>query len=246
VFAKGLGGGYPVAALGGRRDIMSLVAAGTVSMAGTYAANGIAVAAANAALDELSQPGKYEALFARCERFYDSLSEILKAHRLPGYVVGLGPVLQVWFAEHPIKNYRDAAVTRTTTCFGVGGESMLEHNILFHPGAFENLFVSFAHSDEDIDRTLKAADDVAVRFVPMSDAPRAPDLALGIDLGTSAVKVMAIDAAGSVVGEAQGTFATLSREPLQAEQSTADWFDRLGECDGNARRSVGAARLCLG
>ena len=59
VFAKGLGGGFPVAALGGRRDIMSLVADGTVSMAGTYSANGIAVAAANAALDELGQPGKY-------------------------------------------------------------------------------------------------------------------------------------------------------------------------------------------
>jgi glutamate-1-semialdehyde 2,1-aminomutase len=161
VFAKGLGGGYPVAALGGRRDIMSLVAAGTVSMAGTYAANGIAVAAANAALDELSQPGKYEALFARCERFYDSLSEILKAHRLPGYVVGLGPVLQVWFAEHPIKNYRDAARYANHDLFRRWWESMLEHNILFHPGAFENLFVSFAHSDEDIDRTLKAADDVA-------------------------------------------------------------------------------------
>lgn len=161
VFAKGLGGGYPVAALGGRRDIMSLVAAGTVSMAGTYAANGIAVAAANAALDELSQPGKYQALFARCERFYNSLSEILKAHRLPGYVVGLGPVLQVWFAEHPIKNYRDAARYANHELFRLWWESMLEHNILFHPGAFENLFVSFAHSDEDIDRTLKAADDVA-------------------------------------------------------------------------------------
>ena len=109
VFAKGLGGGFPVAALGGRRDIMSLVADGTVSMAGTYSANGIAVAAANAALEELAQPGKHQALFARCERFDDELSRILKAHRLPAYVVGLGPVLQVWFAGHPIRNYRDAA-----------------------------------------------------------------------------------------------------------------------------------------
>ncbi len=161
VFAKGLGGGFPVAALGGRRDIMALVADGTVSMAGTYAANGIAVAAANAALEELSEPGKYEALFVRCERFYDRLSEILQAHRLPGYVVGLGPVLQVWFAEHPIKNYRDAARYADHELFRQWWEGMLEHNILFHPGAFENLFVSFAHSDADIERTLKAADDVA-------------------------------------------------------------------------------------
>jgi glutamate-1-semialdehyde 2,1-aminomutase len=161
VFAKGLGGGYPVAALGGRRDIMKLVADGTVSMAGTYSANGIAVAAAIAALDELRAPGKYEALFARCSRFYDGLAGIFTRRGLPAYVVGLGPVLQVWFAEKPIHNYRDAARYADHAMFRRWWEGMLERDILFHPGAFENLFVSFAHSDEDIDRTLEAADQVA-------------------------------------------------------------------------------------
>lgn len=161
VFAKGLGGGFPVAALGGRRDIMQLVADGTVSMAGTYSANGIAVAAANAALDELGQPGKYEALFARCERFYEALSGILARHGLPAFVVGLGPVLQVWFSTAPIRNYRDAARHARHDLFREWWEGMLERNVLFHPGAFENLFVSFAHSDADIDRTLAAADEVA-------------------------------------------------------------------------------------
>ena len=161
VFAKGLGGGFPVAALGGRRDIMKLVADGTVSMAGTYSANGIAVAAANAALDELGAPGKYQGLFARCSRFYDGLAEIFMRHGLPAYVVGLGPVLQVWFAEKPIHNYRDAARYANHQLFRFWWEGMLERNVLFHPGAFENLFVSFAHSDEDINRTLAAADQVA-------------------------------------------------------------------------------------
>ncbi len=161
VFAKGLGGGYPVAALGGRRDIMRLVATGTVSMAGTYSANGIAVAAAIAALDELSVPGKYEALFARCSRFYDGLSAIFSRHGLPAYVVGLGPVLQVWFAEKPIHNYRDAARYANHEIFRRWWEGMLERDVLFHPGAFENLFVSFAHSEADIATTLIAADEVA-------------------------------------------------------------------------------------
>jgi len=161
VFAKGLGGGFPVAALGGRRDIMKLVADGIVSMAGTYSANGIAVAAASAALDELGEPGKYEALFARCTRFYDGLSAIFSRHGLPAFVVGLGPVLQVWFAEKPIRNYRDAARFARHDVFRVWWEGMLERDVLFHPGAFENLFVSFAHSDADIDRTLVAADEVA-------------------------------------------------------------------------------------
>ena len=164
VFAKGLGGGFPVAALGGRRDIMALVADGTVSMAGTYSANGIAVAAANAALDELGAPGKYQALFARCSRFYHGLSAIFSRRGLPAYVVGLGPVMQVWFSEKPIRNYRDAARYANHDRFRVWWEGMLERDVLFHPGAFENLFVSFAHSDEDIDRTLAAADDVAAQL----------------------------------------------------------------------------------
>lgn len=161
VFAKGLGGGFPVAALGGRGDIMKLVAEGTVSMAGTYSANGIAVAAANAALDELAAPGKYQALFARCTRFYDGLSAIFRRHGLPAYVVGLGPVLQVWFANKPIRNYRDAARYANHDLFRLWWEGMLERDVLFHPGAFENLFVSFAHSEQDIDRTLAGADQVA-------------------------------------------------------------------------------------
>ena len=160
IFAKGIGGGFPVAALGGRRDIMALVADGTVSMAGTYSANAIAVAAANAALDELSVPGKYEALDVRCNRFYDGLAKIIRDAGIDGYVVGMGPVLQVWFAKQPIKNYRDAARYADHAMFRRWWEGMLERNILFHPGAFENLFVSFAHSDDDIDATLAAAADV--------------------------------------------------------------------------------------
>jgi glutamate-1-semialdehyde 2,1-aminomutase len=130
-------------------------------MAGTYSANGIAVAAANAALDELGAPGKYETLFGRCRRFYDGLSDIFKRHALPAYVVGLGPVMQVWFAEKPIRNYRDAARYANHDLFRRWWEGMLERDVLFHPGAFENLFVSFAHSEEDINRTLAAADQVA-------------------------------------------------------------------------------------
>ena len=164
VFAKGLGGGFPVAALGGRRDLLALVADGTVSMAGTYSANTIAVAAANAALDELAAPGMFTGIFARCERFYAGLQQVLHDARLPAYVVGIGPVLQVWFAEHPIHNYRDAARYARHDRFRLWWEGMLERGVLFHPGAFENLFVSFAHSDEDIDATLEAARHVAAEM----------------------------------------------------------------------------------
>jgi len=166
VFAKGLGGGFPVAALGGRGDIMHLVANGIVSMAGTYSANGIAVAAANAALDELAAPGKFEALFSRCAGLYEGLGRIFDRHALSARVVGVGPVSQVWFADRPIRNYRDAARYADHAMFRRWWEGMLAHDVLFHPGAFENIFVSFAHSDADVDRTLEAADAVAASLRP--------------------------------------------------------------------------------
>jgi glutamate-1-semialdehyde 2,1-aminomutase len=156
-FAKGLGGGFPVAALGGRADLMALVADGTVSMAGTYCANGIAVAAANAALDELATPGRFDALFARSERLRAGLEKIMADAGIPSSVPGLGPVLQVWFSEQPIRNYRDAARFARHDLFRAWWEGMLERGVLFHPGAFENLFVSFAHSDDDVAATLDAA-----------------------------------------------------------------------------------------
>ncbi len=157
IFAKGLGGGFPVAALGGRRDIMALVADGTVSMAGTYAANTIAVAAALAALEELTAPGMYEGIYARCERLYGGLERILRDAKLPAHVVGVGPVMQVWFSEHPIRSYRDAARYASHELFRSWWEGMLDRGVLFHPHAFENLFVSFAHTNDDIQQTLDAA-----------------------------------------------------------------------------------------
>ena len=81
--------------------------------------------------------------------------------KLPAYVTGIGPVLQVWFAEKPIRSYRDAARYASHERFRDWWEGMLDREVLFHPGAFENLFVSFAHSDEDIDQTLEAAREVA-------------------------------------------------------------------------------------
>ena len=161
VFAKGIGGGFPVAAMGGRRDIMAFVAEGKVSMAGTYSANSIAVAAANAALDELATPGLYQGLYQRAERLMQGLTRILKDAKLPAFVVGVGPVLQVWFSKHPIRNYRDAARHADHEMFRKWWEGMLDRGILFHPGAYENLFLSFAHDQNDIDQTLAAAAEVA-------------------------------------------------------------------------------------
>jgi glutamate-1-semialdehyde 2,1-aminomutase len=161
VFAKGLGGGFPVAACGGRADIMALVANGTVSMAGTYAANGIAIAAANAALDELATPGLFAKLDALSDALRIGLDEVLRNAGLPAYVVGVGPLMQVWFAREPIYNYRDAERHADQKLFDRWWRGMLARGVLFHPGAYENLFVSTAHTREDVAQTLAAAKEVA-------------------------------------------------------------------------------------
>ena len=161
VFAKGIGGGFPVAAMGGRADIMALVANGTVSMAGTYSANGIAIAAANAALDELATPGLYQKLDAVSDALRLGLAKVLNDAGLPAYVVGLGPLMQVWFAQKEIHNYRDAERHADQDIFRRWWQGMLARGVLFHPGAYENLFVSTAHTQADVDATLAAAKDVA-------------------------------------------------------------------------------------
>jgi glutamate-1-semialdehyde 2,1-aminomutase len=158
VMAKGFGGGFPVAAVGGKREIMQLVADGTVSMAGTYSGNGIAVSAANATLDFLMTPGIYEPLFARSERLMLGIRDRLNAAGLLTNVVGVGPLFQVWFTDSVIRNYRDAVNHARKDFFRIWWEEMMKRGVLFHPDAFENLFVSFAHNDTDVECTLKAVE----------------------------------------------------------------------------------------
>jgi glutamate-1-semialdehyde 2,1-aminomutase len=159
VMAKGFGGGFPIAALGGKKEIMQLVADGTVSMAGTYSGNGIAVSAANATLDFLMTPGVYQNLFDKSARLMRGIGERLDSAGFDTRVVGMGPLFQVWFTSSPIHNYRDAVHHARRDRFRVWWEEMMKRGVLFHPDAFENLFVSFAHSDLDVECTLQAVED---------------------------------------------------------------------------------------
>lgn len=161
IFAKGMGGGFPVAALGGRNEIMSLVDKGVVSVAGTYSGNGIALSAASATLDYLRTPGLYEDLYRKCDKLREGLDRIWRSSKVDAYCVGLGPVFQVWFADRPIENYRDAQKYARGDIFTLWWEEMLFRGVLFHPHYYENLFVSMAHSDKDIDITLAAAEEAA-------------------------------------------------------------------------------------
>lgn len=164
VFAKGLGGGFPVAALGGKKEIMSLVDTGVVSVAGTYSGNGIALAAVSATIDYLSNTNIYEELNKNAKKLRDGLNKICKSSRIPSYVSGIGGMLQVWFADNPISNYREAIKYANKDIFHIWWEEMLYQGILFHPHYFENLFISTEHTSTDIEFTLSRAEQ-AIRAV---------------------------------------------------------------------------------
>jgi glutamate-1-semialdehyde 2,1-aminomutase len=155
--AKGLGGGFPVAAIGGTKEVMSIIAEGRYSHSGTYNANTVACAAVSATMDLLAEPGLYERQRAKGFRLAEGITDIAQQAGVPVRVEGIGTVFQVWFSEVPIRNWRDAEANAGEAVFTQWYREMLTRGVLFHPSHLENLFVSLVHTDEDIDMTLEAA-----------------------------------------------------------------------------------------
>ena len=157
--AKALGGGFPAAAFGGRRDLMELVADGAVLHAGTYNANTVAVSAAIASLDLLSVPGVHDDLHRRGNRLMDEMRGIFERAGVPVSVQGVGPMFQFWFSQTPIVDYRDAAEHLNSPKYAALARALIERGVLVHPSNIELWFVSTVHSDADIEETLSVFED---------------------------------------------------------------------------------------
>ncbi len=156
--AKALGGGYPISAIGGRRDIMELVATNQVPYLGTYNTSTVVMAAAQATLAGLAQPGVYDRLHALGHRLSNGLCSRFRTQGIPCVVQGPGPVFQLWFTDEPATNYREAAAKSKPAFFAAFQRAMLKRGVLFHPSQTEHFFLSTAHTDADVDQTLAAAD----------------------------------------------------------------------------------------
>ncbi|MEP6639651.1 MAG: glutamate-1-semialdehyde 2,1-aminomutase [Chloroflexota bacterium] len=154
--AKALGGGFPVAAVGGKFEIMDQVSDGAVLHAGTYNANSVAVAAASASLDVLAQPGTHERLFSLSERLTEGMAGIFERAGVPVQIQGVGPMFQFWFSETPVVDYRDAAKHLNSPGYAALARALHERGVMVHPSNIELWFVSTVHTDADIDRTLDA------------------------------------------------------------------------------------------
>jgi glutamate-1-semialdehyde 2,1-aminomutase len=163
VFGKGLGAGFPISAYGGKADIMRLTAEGTVPLGGTYNSNVMAMAAARATLQILEENSDtiYSELFQMGERLRQGANEVMKRQGIPAYAAGIGPVLQLWFSEAEIREYRDARKYLKTGLYRIFWEEMLSQGIYFHPSPFENWFISTAHTMDEITATIAKMEETA-------------------------------------------------------------------------------------
>jgi glutamate-1-semialdehyde 2,1-aminomutase len=157
---KIIGGGMPVGAYGGKREFMKQVAPeGPIYQAGTLSGSPVAMAAGIATVKRLKAPEIYERLAAKTDRLVKGVSTALEAAGITASVDSIGSMMGLFFTDIPVKNFNDAK-TCDLSRFTAYYQGMLERGIYLAPSQFEAGFVSLAHSDADIDRTVEAAAEV--------------------------------------------------------------------------------------
>ena len=157
---KVIGGGLPVGAYGGRRDIMSRIAPlGEVYQAGTLSGNPLAVTAGLTTLRLLNKPGVYQQLEERSSYLFDQMSRLAAKHKVVSTMNRVGSMGCLFFTEQKVVDF-DSAQSVDTGKFAHMFCAMLERGVYLAPSQFEAAFVSLAHDQEDIDKTLAAADEV--------------------------------------------------------------------------------------
>jgi glutamate-1-semialdehyde 2,1-aminomutase len=156
---KVIGGGMPVGAFGGRRDLMANMAPlGGVYQAGTLSGNPVAVAAGLKTLELVSQPGFFEALSATTKQLCDGLMDAAKSEGETFAAASLGGMFGMFFAPTPPTSYADVMKSDRDR-FNRFFHGMLERGVYLAPSAFEAGFVSKAHTDIDIAETISRARD---------------------------------------------------------------------------------------
>jgi len=157
---KIIGGGMPVGAYGGKREIMECIAPlGSVYQAGTLSGNPLAMSAGIATLKVLSEPEVYETLEQRASALAEGLAEATKAAGVDSYHTRVGSMLSIFFTSEQVVDYTTAKNSDTDK-FAVYFRGLLEGGIYIAPSQFESGFVSLAHSDDDIQTTIGVASEV--------------------------------------------------------------------------------------
>ena len=162
---KVIGGGMPLAAFGGRKDIMACISPlGGVYQAGTLSGNPVAVAAGLKTLEIIRREGFYENLTARTEQLVKGFQTAAAKAGVAFTADSVGGMFGLYFADHAPQNYADMARSNTDG-FKHFFHGMLERGVAFGPSAYEAGFVSAAHTPELIDETVAAAEAVFTAMV---------------------------------------------------------------------------------
>ncbi len=157
---KVIGGGMPMAAFGGRREIMQCLAPlGAVYQAGTLSGNPVAVAAGLATLRLVQAPNFYEKLSARTLQLTDGLAAVAKKHGIVFCAQAIGGMFGLYFRENPPGSYAEV-MSCDRDAFNRFFHAMLQEGVYFAPSAFEAGFVSATHGDAEISKTLAAAEKI--------------------------------------------------------------------------------------
>ncbi|MEA4965438.1 MAG: glutamate-1-semialdehyde 2,1-aminomutase [Oscillospiraceae bacterium] len=154
-YGKIIGAGMPVGAYGGREDVMRVVSPlGGVYQAGTLSGNPVAMAAGLAQLTLLrDHPEWYERLSETSARFFGEMAGILREAGKPYAVNHVGSLGSLFFTDRPVRNYGDA-MTADTAAFGAYCRDLFANGIYAAPSQFEAMFLSMAHTESDLERTL--------------------------------------------------------------------------------------------
>nr|WP_321259545.1 glutamate-1-semialdehyde 2,1-aminomutase [uncultured Pseudodesulfovibrio sp.] len=153
---KIIGGGFPVGCFGGKREIMEHMApVGGVFQAGTLSGNPVAMAAGLATLHRLAECD-YAALEARTTAFAEELASIVEGKGKPVHLVQIGSAFTMYFSDKPVTNMIESGQC-DSEAYATYWQQMLAQGVYLAPAGFECAFTSFAHTDEDFEKTLEAA-----------------------------------------------------------------------------------------
>ncbi len=182
-FGKVIGGGLPVGAFGGRRDVLAVLAPdGPVYQAGTLSGNPLATAAGLAVLEAVSADD-YAALCRRAERLASGLHEVISAAGIEVQVPVVGPLVGLFFGGAPVTDYDVGPGRGGGGRYGLFFSAMLERGVALAPGPYEAMFPGLAHLDAHLDAVVDAAAEAAAHMVSQRRVAARP--ARGVPVGLS-------------------------------------------------------------
>jgi len=157
-FAKALGNGLPIAAIAGQKEIMNKLAPlGSVYQASTFAGNPVSVAAGIATLETLIEAKNiiYPKIAKTCDNIVDGLKDVLAREQLNCAVNSIGSMFQIFFTSERVKD-EAGAKKANSRMFRKLFDELLKQNVFIPPSQFETCFVSYAHAEDDVDKTIEA------------------------------------------------------------------------------------------